>query len=61
MTQSLNTEAILKQAFATAVAVADPQLIVPQYLAKIFRLDKNLREGAWWWAPAKRAPLWQAH
>lgn len=36
MTQSLNTEAILKQAFAAAVAVADPQLIVPQYLAKIF-------------------------
>ena len=36
MTQSLNTEAILKKAFAAAVAVADPQLIVPQYLAKIF-------------------------
>jgi hydroxypyruvate reductase len=36
MTQSLNTEAILKEAFAVAVAVADPQLIVPQYLAKIF-------------------------
>lgn len=36
MTQSLKTEAILKQAFARAVAVADPQLIVPQYLAKIF-------------------------
>ena len=30
------TEAILKNAFAAAVAVADPQVIVPQYLAKIF-------------------------
>jgi glycerate 2-kinase len=29
-------EAILKNAFAAAVAVADPQIIVPQYLAKIF-------------------------
>jgi hydroxypyruvate reductase len=29
-------EAILKNAFAAAVAVADPQVIVPQYLAKIF-------------------------
>jgi len=36
MTESLNTEVILKKAFAAAVAVADPQLIVPQYLAKIF-------------------------
>lgn len=36
MTQSLSTEVILKEAFAVAVAVADPQLIVPQYLAKIF-------------------------
>ena len=36
MTESLSTEAILKKAFAAAVAVADPQLIVPQYLAKIF-------------------------
>ena len=33
---SVNTEAILKNAFAAAVAVADPQVIVPQYLAKIF-------------------------
>ncbi len=30
------TEAILKNAFAAAVAVADPQIIVPRYLAKIF-------------------------
>ena len=29
-------ESILKNAFAAAVAVADPQIIVPQYLAKIF-------------------------
>jgi len=29
-------EAVLKNAFAAAVAVADPQVIVPQYLAKIF-------------------------
>ena len=33
---SLTTEAILKNAFAAAVSVADPQVIVPQYLAKIF-------------------------
>jgi hydroxypyruvate reductase len=33
---SLATEEILKNAFAAAVAVADPQVIVPQYLAKIF-------------------------
>jgi glycerate 2-kinase len=32
----LSPEAILKNAFATAVAVADPQVIIPQYLAKIF-------------------------
>jgi len=32
----LTTEVILKNAFAAAVAVADPQVIVPQYLAKIF-------------------------
>ncbi len=31
-------ETILKKAFAAAVAVADPQIIVPQYLAKIFPL-----------------------
>ena len=29
-------ETILKKAFATAVAVADPQIIVPEYLARIF-------------------------
>jgi hydroxypyruvate reductase len=33
---SESKEAILKNAFAAAVAVADPQVIVPQYLAKIF-------------------------
>ena len=36
MTISLTSEEILKNAFAAAVAVADPQVIVPQYLAKIF-------------------------
>ena len=35
-TQPISIEAILKNAFAAAVAVADPQVIVPQYLAKIF-------------------------
>ena len=34
--QPISTETILKNAFAAAVAVADPQVIVPQYLAKIF-------------------------
>ena len=33
---SLTKEAILKNAFAAAVAVADPQVIVPKYLAQIF-------------------------
>ena len=33
---SITSEAILKNAFAAAVAVADPQIIIPQYLAKIF-------------------------
>ena len=33
---SISKEVILKKAFAAAVAVADPQVIVPQYLAKIF-------------------------
>ena len=36
ISQAISTEAILKNAFAAAVAVADPQVIVPQYLAKIF-------------------------
>ncbi|WP_251372048.1 glycerate kinase [Polynucleobacter sp. UB-Siik-W21] len=36
MNPSVTTEAILKNAFAAAVSVADPQMIVPQYLAKIF-------------------------
>jgi len=35
-TQPTSTEGVLKNAFAAAVAVADPQVIVPQYLAKIF-------------------------
>jgi hydroxypyruvate reductase len=34
--QPISTQEILKNAFAAAVAVADPQVIVPQYLAKIF-------------------------
>ena len=34
-------EAILKNAFAAAVAVADPQVIVPQYLAKIFPVGQE--------------------
>ena len=34
-------EDILKNAFAAAVAVADPQLIVPQYLAKIFPVGQE--------------------
>jgi glycerate 2-kinase len=33
---TVNIETILKDAFTAAVAVADPQVIVPQYLAKIF-------------------------
>ncbi len=33
---SVNKETVLKNAFSAAVAVADPQVIVPQYLAKIF-------------------------
>ena len=36
MSQKPTTEEILKNAFTAAVAVADPQIIVPQYLAKIF-------------------------
>ncbi len=38
---SSSKEAILKEAFAAAVAVADPQIIVPQYLAKIFPAGKE--------------------
>ncbi len=34
-------ETILKNAFAAAVAVADPQKIVPQYLAKIFPVGRE--------------------
>jgi glycerate 2-kinase len=39
----ISTEAILKNAFAAAVAVADPQIIVPQYLEKIFPQGCELR------------------
>ncbi len=39
--QTPSTEAILKNAFAAAVAVADPQVIVPQYLAKIFPVGQE--------------------
>ena len=35
------TEDILKNAFAAAVAVADPQVIVPQYLARIFPVGQE--------------------
>lgn len=34
-------ETILKNAFSAAVAVANPQLIVPQYLAKIFPIGRE--------------------
>jgi glycerate 2-kinase len=39
--QPISTETILKNAFAVAVAVADPQVIVPQCLAKIFPLGQE--------------------
>jgi hydroxypyruvate reductase len=39
--QPISTETILKNAFAAAVAVADPQVIVPQYLAKIFPVGQE--------------------
>ena len=38
---SVSKETILKNAFAAAVAVADPQIIVPQYLAKIFPVGQE--------------------
>ena len=41
--QLTSTEDILKNAFAAAVAVADPQVIVPQYLAKIFPAGQEPR------------------
>ncbi len=41
--QLTSTENILKNAFAAAVAVADPQVIVPQYLAKIFPAGQEPR------------------
>ena len=37
----ITTEEILKNAFAAAVAVADPQVIVPQYLATIFPVGQE--------------------
>jgi len=39
--QPTSIEDILKNAFAAAVAVADPQVIVPQYLAKIFPVGQE--------------------
>jgi hydroxypyruvate reductase len=39
--QPISTKTILKNAFAAAVAVADPQVIVPQYLAKIFPVGQE--------------------
>jgi len=41
--QPTSTQEILKNAFAAAVAVADPQVIVPQYLAKIFPVGQEPR------------------
>jgi hydroxypyruvate reductase len=41
LSQIASKEAILKNAFAAAVAVADPQIIVPQYLAKIFPVGQE--------------------
>ena len=41
--QPTSTQEILKNAFAAAVAVADPQVIVPQYLAKIFPAGQEPR------------------
>mgnify|MGYP007054547210 CR=1 FL=1 len=36
-----NTETILKNAFSAAVSVADPQIIIPQYLEKIFPIGNE--------------------
>ena len=44
---SLTTETILKNAFTAAVSVADPQVIVPQYLAKIFPVGKEPKGKCW--------------
>jgi hydroxypyruvate reductase len=41
--QAIPLKDILKNAFAAAVAVADPQVIVPQYLAKIFPAGQEPR------------------
>lgn len=41
VSHAINYEAILKNAFSAAVAMADPQVIVPQYLAKIFPKGKE--------------------
>ena len=38
---SATPETILKNAFAAAVAVADPQIIIPQYLSKIFPVGQE--------------------
>jgi len=42
-TQTMPLKDILKNAFAAAVAVADPQVIVPQYLSKIFPAGQEPR------------------
>ncbi len=47
MSLPLPTETILKSAFAAAVSVADPQVIVPQYLAKIFPNGKEPKGKCW--------------
>ena len=41
MNPSVTPETILKNAFAAAVAVADPKIIIPQYLAKIFPVGQE--------------------
>lgn len=43
MSQKPTIEEILKNAFTAAVAVADPQIIVPQYLTKIFPVGQEPR------------------
>ena len=47
MSLLLTTEKILKSAFEAAVSVADPQVIIPQYLAKIFPAGKEPKGKCW--------------
>jgi hydroxypyruvate reductase len=47
MNLPLTTEQILKSTFAAAVSVADPQVIVPQYLEKIFPKGKEPIGKCW--------------